>query len=87
MRWFVRQSKKGGRVCAFNQYYKSKSCDDVLKILSEELNVKGNVYDIIEAYMNYKNKHLKFIKEDYESKFNDYRNLDEEEKEKYLIKN
>ena len=22
MRWFVRQSIKGGRVCAFNQYYK-----------------------------------------------------------------
>ena len=24
MRWFVRQCIKGGRVCAFNQYYKSK---------------------------------------------------------------
>ena len=51
MRWFVRQSLKGRRVCAFNQYYKSKVCDDVLKILSEELNVKRNVYDIIEAFM------------------------------------
>ena len=29
MRWFVRQSIKGGRVCAFNQYYKSKHCDDI----------------------------------------------------------
>ena len=27
MRWFVRQSIKGGRVCAFNQNYKSKICD------------------------------------------------------------
>ena len=42
MRWFVRQPIKGGRVCAFNQYYRSKICDEVLKILSEELNVKGN---------------------------------------------
>ena len=50
MRWFVGQSIKGGRVCAFNQYYRSKICDEVLKILSEKLNVKGNVYDIIEAY-------------------------------------
>ena len=49
MRWFVRQTKKGGRVCAFNHYYRSKICDDVLKILSEELIVERNVYDIIEA--------------------------------------
>ena len=35
MRWFVRQLIKGGRVCSFNQYYKSKICDEVSKILSE----------------------------------------------------
>ena len=29
IRRFVRQSIKGGRVCSFNQYYKSKICDDV----------------------------------------------------------
>ena len=44
MRWFVRQAAYRGRVCAFNQNYKSKSCDDILKIIPEELNVKGNVY-------------------------------------------
>ena len=86
MRCFVRQSIKGGRVCAFNQYYRSKICDEVLKVLSEELNVKGSVYDIIEAYMNYKNHHLKIIKEEYESKFNDYRDIDEEEMNNYIIK-
>ena len=32
MRWFIRQSIKGGRVCAFNQYFKSKHCNDILKI-------------------------------------------------------
>ena len=62
MRHFVRQSIKGGRVCAFNQYYKSEFCGDILKTLSRELNVEGNVYDIIEAYMNYKHDHLKNIK-------------------------
>ena len=84
MRWFVRQSIKGGRVCSFNQYYESKISDDVLKIISKELNLKGNVYDIIEAYMKYKNDHLKIIKEEYESQFNDYRDINEEEKEKYI---
>ena len=86
MRWFVRQSIKGGRVCAFNQYYRSKICDDVLKILSEESNVNGNVYDIIEASIKYKNQHLKFIKKLYESKFNNYRDIDEEEKNSYINK-
>ena len=84
MRWFVRQSMKGSRVCALNQYYRSKICDEVLKILSEELNVKGNVYDIIEAYMKYKIHHLKIIQKEYESKLKDYRDIDEEEMEKYI---
>ena len=61
-RWFVRQSIKGGRVCAFNQYYKSRHCDDIFKIISKELCVKGNVYDIIEQYMNYKNKYYQKYK-------------------------
>ena len=64
MRWFVRQAAYGGRVCAFNHYYKSKSCDDILKILSKELCVKGNDYDIIEAYMVYKNKPFKVIEKE-----------------------
>ena len=67
MRWFVRQSIKAGRVCAFNQNYRSKICYDDLKILSKELDVKGNVYDIIEAYMKYKNEHSKIIYKEYEN--------------------
>ena len=49
MRWFDRQSIKGGRVCALNQNYKPKICDDFLKIISEEVNVKGNINDNIET--------------------------------------
>ena len=51
MRWFVGQSIKGGRVCAFNQYYISKICDDISKIISKELCVKGNTYDNSEEYV------------------------------------
>ena len=64
MRHFVRQAIKGGRVCVSNQYYKTKICDDVLKIISKELKSEGNVYDIIEAYIKHKNDHLKNIKEE-----------------------
>ena len=84
MRWFVRQSIKGGRVCAFNQYYKSKHCDDILEIINKELTVKGTVYDTIEAYMEYKNKHLKIFEKEYENQFDDYRDEILEEKEKYI---
>ena len=49
MRHLLRKSFKGWRVCAFNQYYKSKVCGDVSKILSRVINVEANVYDIIEA--------------------------------------
>ena len=80
MRYFERQSLKGGRVCAFNLYYKSKICDDILKILSDDLNVKGNFYDIIETYVNYKNKHFKIFEKDYENQFKDYRDEDVEKK-------
>ena len=69
MRHFVRQAAYGGRVCGFNQNCKSKSCEDILKSISKELNVKGNVYDKIEAYMNFKNKHYKTFEKEYESNF------------------
>ena len=84
MRWFVRQSIKGGRVRAFNQYYKSRHCDDILKIINKELAVKGNVYDTIEAYMEYKNKHFKIFEKEYEDQFDDYRDDKVEEKEIYI---
>ena len=84
MRWFVRQSIKGGRVCAFKQYYKSKHCDDILKIINKELAVKGTIYDTIEAYMEYKNKHFKIFEKEYEDQFDDYRDENVEEKEKFI---
>ena len=84
MRWFVRQAAYGGRVCAFNQSYKSKSCDDILKIISKESCVKGNDSDIIEAFMKYKNKQFKVFEKEYEDQFNDYRDENVEDKEKYI---
>ena len=69
----MRQSIKAGRVGALNQKYKSKICDDILKVISKELNVKRNIYDSKEAYLNYKNKHFKALEEKNASKFNDYR--------------
>ena len=84
MRWFVRQTAYGGRFCAFNQYYQSKSCDDFLKFISKELCVKGNDYEFMEAYMEYKIKQFEIFKKEYEYQFNDYRDENVEDKEKYI---
>ena len=84
MRHFVRQEAYGGRVCAFNQCYKSKICDDILNIISKELNVEGNTYEKIEAYMNYKNEHFKIFEKEYEDQFDDHRKENVDEKEKYI---
>ena len=84
MRWFVRQLIKGGGVCSFNQYYKSKHCDDVLKIINKKLAVKGTVYDTSGAHMEYKNKHFKIFEREYEDQFDDYGNENVEEEEKFI---
>ena len=86
MRWFVRQSIKGGRVCAFNQFYKSNHCNDIKRILSKELGVpkNANIYEIIEEYLRYKKKYYDIYEKEYESQFNDYRDENEEDKEKFI---
>ena len=84
MRRSVRQAAYGGRVRVFNQQYKSKICHDFLNIISEELNVQGNNNDIIEVYMDYKNKHFEIFKRDDEDQFDDYRDENVSEKEKYI---
>ena len=78
MSWFVRQSFEGGRVCAFNQFYKSETSDDV---------VERNIFVIIEAYSKKKNKHLENIQKEYESKFDVYRDIIEEVVEKRINEN
>ena len=84
MRWFVRHSIKGGRVCAFNQYYESKHFDDIKKIISKELAVKRNTYEIFEDYLKYKNKHFKIFEKEYEDQIDEYRDENVDEKEKYI---
>ena len=76
-------------VCAFNQYYKSKISDDILKTIWKELNQveKQNVSDTIEVYMKYKNDHLKIFKQEYESNFDGYTDINEEGMKEHINKN
>ena len=89
MRNFVRKAIKGGRCNAFNQYYKSEISDEVFNIISKELNVDndgGNVCDILEKYFEFLKKHEKEYRKEFDSKYNDYRDTDQKEKEKYVNK-
>ena len=88
MRHFVRQSIKGGRCSALNQYYKSNISQEVFNIISKELNVNGNdnVCEIIDKYFEYTNKQRKIIEDEYDSKFKDYRDIDVEERTEHINK-
>ena len=83
MRWFVRQSIKGGKVCAYNQYYSSKSRDNILKCLAKELNFdfeSSSSDNIIETYLKYTDQQKKVFKKEYKDQLQDYRDIRIDEK-------
>ena len=86
MRHFVGQSTKGGRCGSYNQYSKSTISDDVFNIISKELNVNGNVCEIVDKYFEYTNKYRKIIEDAYDLQFDDYRNNDAEERTEHINK-
>ena len=88
MRHFVRQSIKSGRCSALNQYYKSNISQEVFNTFSKELNVNGNdiVCEIIDNYFEDTNKQRKIIEDEYDSKVNDYRDFDVEERTEHINK-
>ena len=86
MRNFVRKAIEGGRCNAFNQHYKSEISDEVFNIIFKELNVDNvgsNVCDFLEKYFEFLKKHER----KFDSKYNDYKDIDQKEKEKYVKKN
>ena len=60
MRWFVRESIKGGRCAALSQHYKSIFSDDVFCIISTKLDVNGNICEILDKYFEFTNNPKKY---------------------------
>ena len=87
MRNFVRKSIKGGRCNAFNQHYKSEISDEVFNIISKELNVNGNVCDILEKYFEFLNKLEKEYAKEFDSKYDVIEILIKKKKKNMLTKN
>ena len=88
MRNFVRKAIKGGRCNAFNQHYKYEISDEVFNIFSKEINVnsKSNEYEILEEYFKFLNEHEKQYTEEFKLKYDDYRDINQKEKEEYVNK-
>ena len=86
MKNFVRKAIKGGRCNPFNQHYKSEISDEVFNIFSKELNVNGNICDIIEKYFELLNKYEKQYAKEFDSKYDDCRDIDQKEKTDYTNK-
>ena len=80
MRNYVRKAIKGGRCNAFNQHYISEISDEVFNIISKELNVNGNICDILEKYFEVLSKFEKQNAKKFDSKYDDYRDIDQKEK-------
>ena len=86
MRNFVRKAIKGGRCNAFNQHYKSEISDEVFNIISKQLNVNGNFCDILEKYFKFLNTYEKQYGKEFDSRYDDCRDNNEKEKEKYVYR-
>ena len=86
LRHFVRQSIKGGRCSTLYQYYKSNISDEVFNFISKDLDINGNVCEILEKFFEDTNKHREIKENEYDSQFNDYRDNDEEERTEHINK-
>ena len=78
MRWFVRQSIKGGICSVLNQYYKYIVSDEVFSI-SKEFIINGILGEFLDKHFEVINKQWKKIGTGYDSQFEDHRDTIENE--------
>ena len=58
----------------------------MFNIISKELNVNGNICEILEQFFKFLNKHEKQYSKEFDSKYDDYRDISQKEKEKNVNK-
>ena len=54
----------------------------MFNIFSKEINLNGNICDILEKYFEFLNKYEKQYAKEFDSKHDDYRDIDQKRKEK-----
>ena len=58
----------------------------MFNIISKELDVNGNIRDLLEKYFNFLNKYEKQYAKEFDSNYDDYRDIDQKEKSDYINK-
>ena len=84
MRYFVRQSTKGGICGSFNQCCKSNISSEAFNNISKEIDINGNICEILDIHFEFLKKHRKTIENNFDSRFQDYRVINENENSKYF---
>ena len=52
--------------------------------ISNELNIQGNICGVVKKYFEFTNKQRKAIENEYDSQFDDYGHINQEERTKYI---
>ena len=84
MRCIGRPSLKGGKSLALNQYYESIILDDVFKIISKELKINCNVCEILDKCLDDIKRNRNLLEDEYDSQFEDYRDMNADDKTKFV---
>ena len=85
VRDFIRKSIKGGRVGAFNRYFESKQCEEILNTIKKHLKIKDNeISIIIDKYLKYINTKREEFKLEFENEEKDYRKINTNELDNFL---
>ena len=82
---FIRKSIKGGRCGAFNRYFESNQCENILNTIKKHLKIDDNeISNIIDEYLKYINTKRVEFKTEFENGEKDYRKMNIKELDKFL---
>ena len=85
VRDFIRKSIKGGRVGAFNRYFESNQCEEILNTIKKHLKINDNeISNIVDEYLRYINTKPDEFKLEFENGEKDYRKINKKEFDNFL---
>ena len=87
VRDFIRKSIKGGRVGAFNRYFESKQCEEILNIIKNYFKINNNeISNIVDEYLKFIDIKREEFKLKFENGEKDYRKINKKELDNFLEK-
>ena len=86
VRDFIRKSIKGGRVGAFNRYFETKQCEEILNIIKNHLKINNEISNIVDEYLKFINIKREEFKLKFENGEKDFRKINKKELDNFLEK-